>query len=108
LPLVLPPLDAALKNLAAGYLEFSFPIKINFYRQSRESLAHLYVQLLTLCSESSLLEAGTKIPEDENSWAVSASHTVMNRILPGLSGTLRKLERGGNRKTKSENHDDET
>lgn len=98
----LPLLDEALRNLAAGYLEFSRPIKIELYRKSRESLAHLWVQLMILlpehvvekamASETDGSENAKEIPPGENAWVMRAVSKILNELLPGLSGTLRKLD----------------
>ncbi len=82
---LMPHLSSVLRNLAAGYFEYSKPDKIVFYRKAREELSYIWteVDLLRLSSPS------------EQSGAMSVlSERILKDVMPILSGTLRKIELG--------------
>jgi hypothetical protein len=67
----------AQRQLAAGYFEFSRMRKADFYRQARNTLAYIWVELDNLedCPEKPTLQ-----------------HSLAADVMGSISGVLRKME----------------
>jgi hypothetical protein len=85
-------LREALHLLAAGYFEYSRPLKVDLYRRSREILSRLWVELEFIQMNQANLKGLEKIDVS------SLSHFLLQEMLPILSGTLKKIERANERK----------
>lgn len=79
--------DGALDSLVGGFFEYSRPIKAQFYRNTRTSLARLWLGLDLLRRDRG---DASECPD-----AIVALQTdIQEALIPHLSGTLKNIEKG--------------
>ena len=84
MPAILARLDEALRAFCAGYFEFSRAPKVALYRKAREALSYLWMEI-----EFSKPNASGATTEKLS----ALSHKILHDWIPGLSGTLKKIEK---------------